>query len=134
MEPYQRFLEKHVADHTMPVRFPIKNKVPYDRRGNLLTSKEDLNDTKSKKNWTTWDLSRDARLKLHKDNNCKGSQQPSYVNLPGKVGVVKGFDQFSRGIIVTFEDRGHSRQTVMGEWWIEAAMKGTVPTLPFVNA
>ena len=153
LDDYDRFLNQHVATVDMPIRFPTKIAVPFDKFGNRLTESdgktwtnigEDLerfngeaqsasSKIQNKQNWTIWDLSKNSKVKLHKDNNCVGSQQPSYVNLPGKTGSVHGFDQYSRAIVIKFDIMGKIRHVSLGEWWIEAAMKGKVGCLPFVN-
>lgn len=106
-----------------------KFKIPYDKNGNKLLKKDgEMPGDKSR--WTTWDLSENARVKLHRKNNCKGSEQPSYVKLPGVIGAVVGFDDQAKSVVVGF---GRSKSVYVGGWWIEAAMNGTVDTLPIVN-
>lgn len=107
--------------------------VPFDKKGDRLVKRVSnsnqtvLDDDKSK--WTVWNLSIGAKVKLHRRNNCKGSQQPNYQDLPGKVGVITSYDENAKSISIKIGNK----RVYVGGWWIEAAMNGTVDTLPIVN-
>jgi len=100
-----------------------KLQVPFDKRGDRLKNIED------KTKWSNLDLNIDAKVKLHRKNNCKGSEQPSYMDLPGKIGQIQGFDEQAKSIVIKFGNK----KVYVGGWWIEAALSGTVETLPIVN-
>merc|ERR1712179_879594 len=78
--------------------------VPFDKKGDRLVKRVSnsnrtvLDDDKSK--WTVWNLSIGAKVKLHRKNNCKGSQQPNYQDLPAKVGVITSYDENAKSISI----------------------------------
>lgn len=107
--------------------------VPYDSAGN-----------RSNKFKMWLDLRKGAKVKLTKGHNCQGAGQPAYLHIgsekpvryhgnlrkngPGH-GVVAKWDNNIVGIELLIE----GQSMVLGQWWIEAAVRGGPKTLPVVN-
>merc|ERR1711879_751339 len=98
-----------------------KFSIPYDKRGDRLKN--------GSKERTVWNLRPGTKIKLHRGNNCKGSQQPQFSKLPGKVGVIERYDPKTCSIIARIEEQ----KVFIGGWWLEAAINATVPSLPIIN-
>jgi NAD-dependent SIR2 family protein deacetylase/transcription initiation factor IIF auxiliary subunit len=107
--------------------------VPYDANGKL-----------SNKVKTWLDLRDGAHVKLTQGHNCQGAKQPAYLHIgadepvayhrvmrkngPGHGKVVKQNNN-TVGIELSIE----GQIMVLGQWWIEAALRGGPRTLPVVN-
>ena len=108
-----------------PAVFNVNPKVvvPYTADGNK---------SESARMW--WDLSAGARVRLVDGHNVQGSNQPDYrhIGAPPKRsanGVVKKWCQHTRAILIDIE----GTQMELGQWWLEAAERGGLTTLPLVN-
>ena len=107
--------------------------VPYDATGKL---------SNNVKMWL--DLRNGAKVKLTKGHNCQGAGQPAYLHIgadkpvgyqgvmrnngPGH-GVVVKRSNTTVGINLLIE----GQSMVLGQWWIEAALRGGPKILPIVN-
>eukprot|EP00929_Paragymnodinium_shiwhaense_P100628 TRINITY_DN6309_c0_g1_i2.p1 TRINITY_DN6309_c0_g1~~TRINITY_DN6309_c0_g1_i2.p1 ORF type:complete len:568 (-),score=118.86 TRINITY_DN6309_c0_g1_i2:510-2180(-) len=98
----------------------MKVVVPYDESGK-----------KSSTVNTYWDLSKGQKVLLSHNNNIKGAKQPGDANIkPQKtIGTVVGVDKASCCITINFE--GTNKK--LGLWWLDAAQRGVLQTLPVVN-
>ena len=102
--------------------------VPYDRNG-LLSS--------TVRTW--WDLRAGQEIELAPGDNCAGSGQKAWRRIgtpgaPGRGRVVTGGANCAthrRPSAIRLEIEG--RACMLGWWWIEAAVRGALPTLPVVN-
>merc|ERR1712038_532021 len=107
--------------------------VPYDSEGN-----------RSSKFKMWLDLRKGAKLKLTKGHNCQGAGQPAYLHIGAqkpveyrgkarKIGPGHGFVAKYNDKIVGIELIIEEQSMVLGQWWIEAAVRGGPKTLPVVN-
>ena len=86
------------------------------------------------------DLRNGASIKLTSGHNCQGAGQPAYLHIgadkpsghkkngPGNGMVVK-----RKNNIVGIELSIEGQSMVLGQWWIDAAIRGGPKTLPVVN-
>jgi len=127
-------MHKAERAHFCPERVAV---VPYDQEGNLSSTA-----------WTQLDLSDGAHVKLTAGHNVQGSGQPHYMHIgasepytrpdayggqtmqpgPGH-GRVHSFNQANCAYNLVIE--GVMMQ--LGVWWLEAAKRGQLPTLPVIN-
>jgi len=106
--------------HLLQFSAGLRVKVPYDKNGR-----------KSNKVQTWWDLTPGAQLRVSKHNNIEGARQPSYLHVtPEMIGEALPVNQRAGFVSVRF-DRSTTMQ--LGVWWIDAALRGGVYSLPFVN-
>jgi hypothetical protein len=92
------------------------------------------------------DLSLASRLRLHPDHNCQGSRQPKLLHVYGRSGgaepwqvvcrppgpgegTVQQYDAALSGWELTIE----GVTLLLGGWWLEAAARGRLDTLPVIN-
>ena len=95
--------------------------VPYEPSGKRSTST---------KMWL--DLREGALLKLTDGHNCQGSKQQSYKHIGSDKpahGEVIRYNNTTIGIEIMFE----GQTMVLGQWWIDAAIRGGPTFLPVVN-
>jgi len=117
-------------------------RVPYDRRGRRLSAEQEVDQD----NWTVLDLNEGARVKLTEGHNCQGCRQPQYKHIgalkptrrqkggpltpPGNgLGRVVGHDPSTSGIRLSIDNT----RMLLGEWWLDAAIRGGPELLPVVN-
>jgi len=107
--------------------------VPYDSEGN-----------RSSKFKMWLDLRKGAKVKLTEGHNCQGAGQPAYLHIGAqkpveyrgktrKNGPGHGFVAKYSDKIVGIELIIEEQSMVLGQWWIEAAVRGGPKTLPVVN-
>jgi len=107
--------------------------VPYTRTGK-----------KSETIKTCLDLSKGQRIRLNMDHNCQGAKQPVYMHIGAKEPhVYRGQVRQpgpGEGHVVRYSPKqgGWELQVegvsmLLGGWWVEAAMRGKVNTIPVVN-
>lgn len=92
--------------------------VPYDSNGKR---------SEDKRMW--WDLRPGAAIKLSKGHNIVGSGQPSYQPIRRGVGFVTCWRTKTMGIHLEID----GVPMTLGQWWIEAALRGGPKSLPVVN-
>ena len=107
--------------------------VPYDRWGN-----------KTDKVMMWLDLTKGQRIRLHQDHNCQASQQPVYMHIgasqphtyrgsvrqPGAgEGQVVRFSPKNGG----WELKVEGVSMLLGGWWLQAAQRGQLDSLPLAN-
>lgn len=112
--------------------------VPYDADGVLVTN--------TRKMWL--DLCKGKKIKITPGHNIQGARQPAYLHIgadkdytrkvKGKVKVTKAAPGY--GTVVRRDEPSSSfvlniegATMRLGLWWLEAAVRGTVPTIPIVN-
>lgn len=101
---------------TMPPRRVL---VPYDAHGQRSYSVQ-----------TWWDLRPGARIKLTKGHNIVGAGQPSHRAITRGGGHVVGWNASTQGIDIKVDN---GVVLCLGQWWIDAAVRGGPQTLPVVN-
>ena len=85
-----------------------------------------------------------SKVKLTKGHNCQGAGQPAYLHIGAqkpveyrgktrKNGPGHGFVAKYSNKIVGIELIIEEQLMVLGQWWIEAAVRGGPKTLPVVN-
>jgi hypothetical protein len=76
-----------------------------------------------------WDLRRGAAVKLVEGHNSVGSGQPDYERIREGVGEVTCWNASTMGIHIQID----GAPMCLGQWWIDAAIRGGPSTLPIVN-
>lgn len=92
--------------------------VPYDENGNQ---------SESVKMW--WDLRPGASVKLVDGHNVVGARQPAHHCIGKGVGKVTCWRDSTMGIYMVLD----GITMCLGQWWIDAAVRGGPKTLPVVN-
>ena len=138
-----RLLLKELGDKApLPTRPPAPSSVsrvlvPYNGSGDRLPAGSD-----GKRMWL--DLRDGAAVKLHRTHNCQGAGQPCYIHIGAKQGQTLPYRPLApgRGVgrVVKRCDAEHSFRLAidgasmrLGVWWLDAAARGALPTLPLVN-
>lgn len=109
--------------------------IPYNRVGQRLNQD-------SQRMWL--DLSKGARVRLGKDHNCQGAKQPVYMHIGAKTPhVYRGRERqpgTGEGHVVRYSPKQCGWELeidgvsmLLGGWWLEAAARGDVATVPVVN-
>lgn len=96
--------------------------------------------------WMWLDLRKGAAVKLHTNHNCQGADQPNTIHIGAKRGQKYRGKKMLRapaaGTGVVEERSERSSQIKMrvsganlnlGIWWLDAARRGALPTLPIIN-
>jgi len=107
--------------------------VPYDAEGN-----------RSNKYKMWLDLRKGTKVKLTKGHNCQGAGQPAYLHIGAQKPVVyRGIMRNNgpgHGFVAKYDDNIvgieliiEGQSMVLGQWWIDAAIRGGPLSLPIVN-
>ena len=127
--------------------------VRYDRNGSLI--RDSSSDNHEQSHWSS--LFRTISQKIHSSTTKSRESNPSEQNptttldlrIGSRVKLVSGPHEGDEGEVIGKNRDGHYRiqfmhrigkagvrkpfETVMGSWWVEAAVRGTVPMIPVVN-
>ena len=110
--------EKCIVPKQMKEKMRVKVLVPYDSKGRRSTTH---------KMW--WDLRPGAAVKLSGGHNVKGAGQPSHRRLRNNAGKVTSWRDDTSGIHMNID----GVPMCLGQWWVEAAVRGGPSTLPVIN-
>jgi len=107
---------------------------------------EEAAPTSQPQQWMWLDLRKGAAVKLHTNHNCQGADQPNTIHIGAKPGQKYRGKKLLRapaagtGAIVERSERtGQIKMRVsganlnLGIWWLDAARRGALPTLPIIN-
>ena len=96
--------------------------------------------------WMWLDLRKGAAVKLHANHNCQGAEQPNTIHIGAKPGQKYRGKKMLRapaagtGVVEERSERtGQIKMRVsganlnLGIWWLDAARRGALPTLPIIN-
>jgi len=121
-----------ITDITLePATFKAESRVlvPYDRHGRR---------SQVAKMWL--DLRNGAEIKLTDGHNVQGAKQPAYMHIGAdapckgrKNGPGHGTVLRSSRRTCGYELQIEGARMLLGQWWVEAAMRGGPATLPVVN-
>jgi len=109
--------------------------VPYDENGQRTDG--------SRMMW--WDLSEGQRIRISPGHNIQGARQPAFLHIGAKHpitrGSVKVMPAEGYGVVLKREDASCSLKLVIenanmriGLWWLDAAQRGAVASIPIVNS
>jgi len=127
--------------------------VPYDADGNRLADAKPHRTSSTKAaaadataKWMWLDLRNGAAVKVHADHNCQGAEQPNTIH----IGATKGQKYRGKKLLRApadgtgvVEERNERTGQIkcrlsgaavnLGIWWLDAAMRGALPSLPLIN-
>ena len=81
------------------------------------------------------DLRPGQAIRLNPAHNCQGARQPLFLHIGAEGGRREG-----RGTVVGFSSskeawdlRVEGANMVLGGWWLQAAVRGNLETIPVIN-
>ena len=127
--------------------------VPYDADGNRLvdaaphrTTTTEAAAADATARWMWLDLRNGAAVKVHADHNCQGADQPNTIHIGATKGqkyrgkTLRRAPADGTGVVEQRNERTGQIKCIisgvnlnLGIWWLDAAKRGALPTLPLVN-